>query len=49
MMRKKGGDVIMSAASSNIMAIFKVVSLQDFIKIFSTEGEAINHFHALEL
>jgi anti-sigma B factor antagonist len=47
MIRKNGGDVVMSSATANILSIFKVVSLQDFIKIFNTDGEAINHFHAL--
>ncbi|HOW83832.1 MAG TPA: STAS domain-containing protein [Spirochaetota bacterium] len=47
MIRKQGGDLVMSSATANILSIFKVVSLQDFIRIFSTDGEAINHFHAL--
>lgn len=47
MIRKQGGDLVMSSATANILSLFKVVSLQDFIRIFSTDGEAINHFHAL--
>jgi anti-anti-sigma factor len=46
-MRQKGGDIVLSGSSAEVLAIFKVVNLQEFIKIFTTEGEAINHFHAL--
>lgn len=45
--RKKGGDLIIANVASDIMSIFKVVNLHEFIKIFTTDGEAINHFRVI--
>jgi len=45
--RKNDGDIVLSGASSNLMSILKVVNLPEFIRVFNTEGEAINHYHAL--
>ena len=46
-MRKKGGDLIISSVTSDIMSIFKIVNLHEFIKIFNTDGEAMNHFRVI--
>lgn len=47
LIRKKNGDILLSNVSAEIKNIFKVVSLQDFINLFPTEVEAINHFRYL--
>jgi len=45
--RKKGGDLTIANVTSDIMSIFKIVNLHEFIKIFTTDGEAINHFRVI--
>lgn len=45
--RQKGGDLIIANVTSDIMSIFKIVNLHEFIKIFTTDGEAINHFRVI--
>jgi anti-anti-sigma factor len=42
--RKKNVDIVLSNVSVEIKKIFNVVSLQDFITLFPSEVEAINHF-----
>ncbi len=45
--RAREGDLIICNVSSEIMGIFKIVNLQDFIKMFSTDGEAVNHYRMI--
>ncbi len=44
LLRIKKGDIILCNVSQNIRNIFKVINLQEFIRIFSNEGEALNYF-----
>ena len=48
LIRNHGGDIILASPSIDIMTVFKVINLQNFIKIFNTQGEAINHYHTLK-
>ncbi len=43
-LRKKKGDLVFVNVSSEIKDIFKIVNLQNFIKMFNLEGEALNYF-----
>ena len=43
-LRSKNGDVIFTNVSPEMKKVFKVVNLQDFIKVFNLEGEAMNFF-----
>lgn len=45
--RSSGGDLIVCNVSSEIMSVFKIVSLHEFIKMFTTDGEALNHFRMI--
>lgn len=47
LIRKNDGDIILSSPSGDIMTVFKVINLPGFIKVFNSQGEAINHYHAL--
>lgn len=42
--RKNKGDIVLYSVPQEIRNIFKIVNLQDFIKIYGTEGEAFNFF-----
>jgi anti-anti-sigma factor len=44
LIRSNGGDIILASVSKETMNILTVVSLQDFIKIFKNEPEAVNYF-----
>jgi anti-sigma B factor antagonist len=44
LLRTKCGDLIFLNVANEIKKIFKVVNLQDFIKVYNLEGEAINFF-----
>ena len=46
-LRAGKGDIVLTGVSADIKKIFKVVNLQDFIKIFSLEAEALNFFRYL--
>ncbi|MCX7678630.1 MAG: STAS domain-containing protein [Spirochaetes bacterium] len=47
LVRPKKGDVVLINVSQSIKDIFKVINLQEFIKIFNLEAEAINFFRYL--
>lgn len=44
MIRGKGGDVVLTNVSSDIRNIFNIINLQDFIKVFNLEIEAVDYF-----
>ena len=48
MLRKIEGDLVMFNVSADIRNVFKVIKLQEFIKIFNSEGEAVNFFSYVE-
>lgn len=47
LVRPKKGDVALINVSQAIKDIFKVINLQEFIKIFNLEAEAMNFFRYL--
>ncbi|HNR88128.1 MAG TPA: STAS domain-containing protein [Spirochaetota bacterium] len=47
LVRGKKGDIILSNVSADVRKIFKIINLQEFIKMFNTDGEAQNHFRFL--
>ncbi len=47
LVRPKKGDVVLINVPQSIKDIFKVINLQEFIKIFSLEAEAMNFFRYL--
>jgi anti-anti-sigma factor len=44
MIRLKKGDIVIANISDDIRSIFKVISLENFIKIYNSEVEALNSF-----
>lgn len=42
--RNNGGDIAIVGTNEEILKIFKLVNLQNFLKMFDTEEQAINHF-----
>jgi len=44
MIRHKKGDIVLANISDDIRSIFKVISLENFIKIYNSEVEAIQSF-----
>jgi anti-anti-sigma factor len=44
MIRKQKGDIVLANVSEEVRNIFKVISLDEFIKIYNSEVEAINSF-----
>jgi anti-anti-sigma factor len=44
MIRLKKGDIVIANISDSIKEIFRVISLENFIRTFNTEVEAINSF-----
>jgi anti-sigma B factor antagonist len=44
LIRSNSGDLILSSISKETMKILEIVSLQDFIKVFNSEPEAVNYF-----
>jgi len=44
LLRQKKGDIVLSGASSEIRDIFKIINLQDFIRLYKTDVEALNSF-----
>lgn len=46
--RKKKGDLRIANIPTAIKDVFRIVNLQNFVKSFNTEGEAINSFHYIE-
>ena len=47
LLRKSRGDIVLINVSAGIKDILKIVNLQDFIKIFNLEAEALNFFRYL--
>jgi anti-anti-sigma factor len=44
LIRPKKGDIVLINVSQSIKDIFKVINLQEFIKTFNLEAEALNFF-----
>ncbi|HOD13899.1 MAG TPA: STAS domain-containing protein [Spirochaetota bacterium] len=44
MVRLKKGDIVIANISDDIRNIFKVINLENFIKIYGSEVEAVNSF-----
>jgi anti-anti-sigma factor len=44
LIRPKKGDIVLINVSQSIRDIFKVINLQEFIKTFNLEAEALNFF-----
>jgi anti-sigma B factor antagonist len=44
LIRKKKGDIIVANVTDEIRNIFKVINLDNFIKIYNSEVEAVNSF-----
>lgn len=44
MIRLKKGDIVIANISDDIRNIFKVINLENFIKIYGSEVEAVNSF-----
>jgi anti-sigma B factor antagonist len=44
MIRLKKGDIVLANVTDDIRDIFKVINLENFIKIYNSEVEAINSF-----
>jgi len=44
LIRKQKGDVVLANVSEEVKNIFKVINLDEFIKIYNSEVEAINSF-----
>ncbi|OHD66854.1 MAG: hypothetical protein A2176_12355 [Spirochaetes bacterium RBG_13_51_14] len=42
--RKQNGDIVLANVSDEIKYIFKVINLENFIKIYKTEVEALKTF-----
>lgn len=42
--RNSSGDLILACVSKEIMKVLDIVSLQEFIKVFKNEHEAVNYF-----
>lgn len=47
LMRKQKGDIILANVSDEIKNIFKVIHLENFIKIFNNDVEALNSLRYL--
>lgn len=47
LMRAQGGDIVMYNVNAKTMETFSVVKLQDFIKIFKSEKQALEHLNSL--
>jgi anti-anti-sigma factor len=47
LLRKQGGDIILSGASPMVKDVFKVINLENFIKIYNTDIEALNSLRYL--
>lgn len=48
LIRKHKGDIVMSNVSDEIKSIFKVIKLEDFIRIYNTEVEAVKSFRFVQ-
>ena len=44
LLRPKKGDIVLVNISQSVRDIFKVINLQEFIKTFNLEAEALNFF-----
>jgi anti-sigma B factor antagonist len=44
LIRKQKGDVVLANVSEEVRNIFKVINLDEFIKIYNSEVEAVNSF-----
>ncbi len=44
LIRSNSGDLILASVSKDTMKILNIVSLQEFIKVFKNEPEAVNYF-----
>ncbi|MBN2160564.1 MAG: STAS domain-containing protein [Spirochaetes bacterium] len=44
LIRNQKGDIVIANVSGEIREIFKVINLDNFIRIFGSEGEALNAF-----
>ncbi|OHD71651.1 MAG: hypothetical protein A2W19_02315 [Spirochaetes bacterium RBG_16_49_21] len=45
--RKQKGDIILANVSDEVKGIFKVINLENFIKIYNSEVDAINSYRYL--
>jgi len=44
LIRKQNGDIVLANVSEEVRNIFRVINLDEFIKIYNSEVEAINSF-----
>lgn len=44
LLRKQKGDIVLANVSADVREIFKVINLDNFIRIFGSEAEAMNAF-----
>jgi anti-sigma B factor antagonist len=44
LIRKQNGDIVLANVSEEVRNIFRVINLDEFIKIYNTDVEAINSF-----
>ena len=44
LLRAKKGDIVLSSVSSEIKELFKVINLQNFVKMYNNDAEALNTF-----
>ncbi len=44
LIRKQAGDIVLANVSEEVRNIFRVINLDEFIKIYNTDVEAINSF-----
>lgn len=44
LIRKQKGDIVLANVSEEVRNIFKVINLDEFIKIYNSEVEAVNSF-----
>jgi anti-sigma B factor antagonist len=44
LIRKNNGDIILANVSGEIKDIFKVINLENFIKIYNSEVDAVNSY-----
>jgi len=47
LIRSKNGEFVMCNSSPDIKNVFKIINLQNFIKVYNTEHEAIDSFRYL--
>ena len=47
LIRTKNGEFVMCNASADIKNVFKIINLQNFIKVYNSEHEAVDSFRYL--